>query len=74
MLFNAMVNKNFERNVNKNRNGTDNINLISENLTKIKVSFDFFRVSDVPNRTFRVRLSTYISEKNLRCAYWSVLN
>ena len=35
MLFWAMVNKNFERNVNSNRNGTDKINSISENLTKI---------------------------------------
>ena len=35
------------------------INSISENLTKIKVSFDFFRVSDVPNRKLRVRSCTY---------------
>ena len=35
MLFWAMVNKNFEQNVNMNRNGTDKINSISENLTKI---------------------------------------
>ena len=53
-------------------NGTD-INPISENWTKIKVSFDFYLVSDVdPHRKFRVGLCTYISEKNLGCAYWSM--
>ena len=42
MLFWAMVNKIFEPNVKKsNRNGTDKINSISVDLTKIKVSFDF---------------------------------
>ena len=65
MLFSAMVNKNFERNINSNQNGTDKINSISENVTKIKVSFDLFRVSDSSNWKFRVRLCTYISEKNL---------
>ena len=49
-----MGNKHFEKNVNSNRNGTDKINLISENLTKIKVSFDFFPVADVQSRKFRV--------------------
>ena len=53
------MNKTFERNVNSNRIGTDKINSISENLTKIK------------KRKFRVRLCTYISEKNLGCANWS---
>ena len=38
-----MENQNFERNVNSNRNGTDKINSISENPTKIKISFDFTR-------------------------------
>ena len=36
-----MLFSNFERNVNSNRNGTAKINSISENLTKIKLSFDF---------------------------------
>ena len=39
------MNENFEGNVNSNRNGIDKINSISENQTKIKVSFDFFQVS-----------------------------
>ena len=39
-------------------------NSISENPTKIKVSFDFHRVSDSPNWENRVRLCTYVSEKN----------
>ena len=36
---------------------------ISGNLTKIKVSVDFFYVSDAPNWKFMVRLCTYISER-----------
>ena len=36
-----MVNEHFEQNVNSNRKGTDKINSISENLTKIKVFFIF---------------------------------
>ena len=32
-----------------NQNGTDKINSISENPTKIEVSFTFFRVSDIPH-------------------------
>ena len=35
------MNKNSEQNANSNRNGTDKVNSIPENLTKIKVSFDF---------------------------------
>ena len=60
------MNKSFESNVNSNRNGTDKVNSISKNLTKVKESFDFFRVSDIPNRTFRVRLCT---NTHLGCAY-----
>ena len=30
-----------------------------------KIDFDFYGVSDIPQRQFRVRLCTYISEKNL---------
>ena len=66
------MNKHFERSVNNNRNGTDKINSINENMTKIKVSFDFFPVSEVPNRKFRVRFCISISEKNLECAYLSM--
>ena len=40
MLFQAMVNKT-ERIVNSNQYGTDKINSVSENLTKINASFDF---------------------------------
>ena len=57
------MNYNFQRNVNSNSNGIDKINSISENPTKIKVSF--YRVSDVPHQKLRVRLCTQISEKNL---------
>ena len=35
------MNLNFERNLNSNRNGTDKINSISDNPTKIKASFYF---------------------------------
>ena len=66
MLFQAMVDLNFER------NGTDKINSISENATKFKVGFDFHGVSDIPQRQFRVRLCTYITGKNLGCASWSM--
>ena len=59
------MNKNIEQNVNGNRHGTDKINSISGNLIKIKVSVDLFYVSDAPSWKFRVRLCTYISEKNL---------
>ena len=41
MLFLAMVYEKFERNINRNRKGTGQINPISENPTKIKVSSDF---------------------------------
>ena len=45
------------------------INSIYENPSKIKVSFDFYWVSDVPHRKFRLHSCTSISEKNLGCAY-----
>ena len=38
---------NFEQNFISNQKGTDKINSISENLTIIKVSFDFYWVSDI---------------------------
>ena len=41
MQFQAMVNKDFKRNVNNNRNETDKINSISENLTEIKVKYNY---------------------------------
>ena len=55
MLIWAMLNKKFERNVNSNRNRTDKINSISDNSTKIMVSFDFYRFS-------------YVSHPKLGCA------
>ena len=39
---------------------------------KIELSFDFYRVSDVPHLKFRVRLHTCISEMTLERAYWSM--
>ena len=36
-----MMNKNFEQDFISNQNGTDKVNVISENMTKIWVSFDF---------------------------------
>ena len=66
ILFQAMVDLNFER------NGTDKFNSISENVTKLKVGFDFYGVSDIPQRQFRVHLCTYITEKNLGCCSWSM--
>ena len=62
----AMVNKNVERNFKSNRNGTDKINSISENQTKINVSFDFKRVSVVLHWIFRVCLCTCIFKKELK--------
>ena len=58
--------KAFERKVNSNRKGTDNINAISKNPTNIKVFF-IFTWSLMSNTRKRVRLCTYtcISEKNL---------
>ena len=50
------MNENFEQNFISNHNGTDKIKSISENLTKFKISFDLYRVSDAPHRKFRVRL------------------
>ena len=41
MQFQAMVNKDFKRNVNSNGNETDKINSISENLTEIKVKYNY---------------------------------
>ena len=66
ILFQAMVDINFKR------NGTDKVNSISENATKFKVGLDFYWVSDIPQRQFRVRLCTYVSEKNLECGSWSM--
>ena len=42
-----MMNKNFEQNFISNQNGTDKVNSTSEYPTKIKVSFDFYRVFEV---------------------------
>ena len=44
------MNYNFKRNFINNQNGTDKTNSKSENPTKIKVSVDFYGVSDVPHR------------------------
>ena len=41
-----MLKHNFERSFNINRNVTEKINSISEKLTKIKGSFDFYLVCD----------------------------
>ena len=47
-----MMNKNFEQNFISNQNGTDIVNSISENSTKIKVSFIFtgFLMSHTRNK------------------------
>ena len=63
------MNQNVERNFTSYQNGTDKTNSKSESPTKIKVSFDFYRVSDVPD--IRVRLCTCFPEMTLGCAYWS---
>ena len=47
-----------------NQNGTERVNSIFENPTKINVSCDFHRVSDIPNWEYWVRLCTHVSEKN----------
>ena len=58
-----------ERNTKSNRNGTNKINSITETPTKINVSFDFYRVSDVPHRGalvhiyFRIELGVRLLEQ-----------
>ena len=44
------MNKIIEQIFISNQNGTDKTNSISENPTTIKVSLDFYRVSDVPHQ------------------------
>ena len=65
------MNKNFEPNCISNQKGTDKINSISENLTKIKVSFYFYWSVDFQDRKIRLSLCTCISEMNLGCTYWN---